>query len=583
MIEIISINILFFLTIYVVTQLDSKFTDDSAEHFHKFLFFMAYLSIFGTLSFFVSVYFKGFFDIFRLTALLILIIYISSQFFQVKIRSIFKSPSIIILYLQLTFLGIFFIWDGAEGYFKDATFRFFDGALDNFLPTMLAQYISAGSIPDPLVPGWQASDRPPLQTGIQLLILGMGPWSDQVNFGVSTSLQSLLIWAVYFLFRWLGLSGLQLLYSLTFVSLTGVVLQNYIFTWPKAIAGSMFLASIPTLYGLISDKSIQERKNTTSVIAGGVVVSGSLLAHGAQAFALIGFFALYLIFWIKMSGKAANFRTITFFFGAMSFLYIPWIVYQKLVNPPGDRLLKLHLAGEVGENSSSLTEILVHNYSNSTITEILANRLENVARSLTPFIDPKLGNLGTNGIYATSDHSRTVAWPIPLENVDARLWSISETNILISAISWILIPLILSGISKWRISAEEENKNFEVIGHNKSRFLLKLFVITWITWIALMYQGGEARIIHGPIILPLLILITFSYRFVRKLNSQGILLAFLLQLLVFSNIYARDPVSALMGYEFRPIGVVILIGGFLCLSLKMSIEYRRAGRSLLTK
>jgi hypothetical protein len=52
---------------------------------------------------------------------------------------------------------------------------------------------------------------------------------------------------------------------------------------------------------------------------------------------------------------------------------------------------------------------MVENYSELTMIEFLTGELENVARSVSPFIVPELGNLGINGFYVTSDHSRTVA------------------------------------------------------------------------------------------------------------------------------------------------------------------------------
>jgi len=61
-------------------------------------------------------------------------------------------------------------------------------------------------------------------------------------------------------------------------------------------------------------------------------------------------------------------------------LMAPWSAYQKLYDPPGDRLVKWHLAGVDGVNQQSRSSLqtILEAYQKLTVPEILNNKWENV-------------------------------------------------------------------------------------------------------------------------------------------------------------------------------------------------------------
>jgi len=61
-------------------------------------------------------------------------------------------------------------------------------------------------------------------------------------------------------------------------------------------------------------------------------------------------------------------------------LMAPWSAYQKFYNPPGDRLVKMHLAGlnDVDRQSRSSLQAILDSYQKLSPPEILNNKWENV-------------------------------------------------------------------------------------------------------------------------------------------------------------------------------------------------------------
>eukprot|EP01035_Chromulina_nebulosa_P043316 gene43316-58662_t len=59
-------------------------------------------------------------------------------------------------------------------------------------------------------------------------------------------------------------------------------------------------------------------------------------------------------------------------------LALPWLAYQRLYEPPGNRLLKWHLAGAVAPDTRSVTTAVIENYRAQGWTTTLATRAENL-------------------------------------------------------------------------------------------------------------------------------------------------------------------------------------------------------------
>jgi hypothetical protein len=97
------------------------------------------------------------------------------------------------------------------------------------------------------------------------------------------------------------------------------------------------------------------------------------LSHGTSAFALIGFAVAVVVFWAWPPLKAM-------IAGAAALLafYVPWMLYQTFIDPPGNRLLKWHLAGAVDVDPRPFGQTLREAYGALTWHDYVSNKMENV-------------------------------------------------------------------------------------------------------------------------------------------------------------------------------------------------------------
>ena len=119
----------------------------------------------------------------------------------------------------------------------------------------------------------------------------------------------------------------------TFVS--GFVILNSFYTWPKLLPVA-FLFVLPGY--LFTDRFSSVRADWRVGALVGAAAGFAMLCHGGSAFALLGI-ALTLLCLRRLSSLRFLLA------GALvaGFLYFPWMLYQKYYDPPGDRLLKMHL------------------------------------------------------------------------------------------------------------------------------------------------------------------------------------------------------------------------------------------------
>src|SRR5690606_32261928 len=99
----------------------------------------------------------------------------------------------------------------------------------------------------------------------------------------------------------------------------------------------------------------------------------AMLGHGSTAFVLIGMALSALLLW-----RWASWRLLAAAMAAFAVLYLPWMAYQKFADPPGDRLVKWHLAGVQEVDPRPLGEVLREAYASQTPATFLANKQANV-------------------------------------------------------------------------------------------------------------------------------------------------------------------------------------------------------------
>lgn len=275
-------------------------------------------------------------------------------------------------------------------------------APDHLIPFLFSDRLAAGASTSLVIGDWNGSDRPPLLAGFLLLNRGFaeiagGPTVSA--FGAGVVAQALWIPALYAFLRSIGVAKTQALFGILLAGATGASLVNSLYTWPKMLSAALVLCSGAVLFGAIRRPKTFGLNFSLAV----VLFALAMLAHGAAGFTLpfvvaIGLFVYRRQAWgsiVRWTGVAAGLGLLT---------YAPWIVYQRFVDPPGDRLLKWHLAGVIPpEDPRSFLEAFFDSYGKLSPTEWLSGRLANLGTALNPNPFSGIDCLCSDAIHARRD------------------------------------------------------------------------------------------------------------------------------------------------------------------------------------
>jgi hypothetical protein len=259
--------------------------------------------------------------------------------------------------------------------------------LDNELPEIFAVKLldDRASLRPYIVGDWQASDRPPLQTGMMLTGYPFAARANRALIGLLLAVAVNLTWIVglWSLLRAVGVAD-RLTGAVVFaVALAGTVFVNTVYAWPKLLAGSLVL---------VAAAAVLDRSAHPCVRVGlaGAAAALALLSHGAAAFGLA---AVLPVLWTQRRGL--KWRHVAAGAGVAAAVYAPWIGFQHFYAPPGDRLVKWHLAGtdiDRPDPGSPLRSI-VGAYREAGPGRVVAYRLSN-ARLLLGDPTPWLAHMG---------------------------------------------------------------------------------------------------------------------------------------------------------------------------------------------
>ncbi len=278
--------------------------------------------------------------------------------------------------VELIYLGLAFAQGGLSGQSDAATqsiaVRFWV-APDNKIPFIVANLLAAHhSLAGYLFGGWQTSDRPPLQSGLALLEYPLFGNRDLGYQVLATGLQMLWLPALWVLFQALGFSHRRIIVPVLITATTGAVFVNSIYVWPKMLAGALMLAALAALVS----RSPGDRRFGSILIASSASIL-AFLSHGSAAFTIIGLAPLIAI---------AVFRHRAWFEVGVAAvvglaLYLPWFVFQRLVDPPGDRLLYWQLAGLTSTSATRqpFLQALLDQYRAAGPVGVLLDKAGNIA------------------------------------------------------------------------------------------------------------------------------------------------------------------------------------------------------------
>jgi len=243
---------------------------------------------------------------------------------------------------------------------------------DNGIPYLFAEALKSGHIPK-LQAGWLSSDRPPLQTGLVLSEYTYTSQPREFDYTIiSVILQSLWILAAWLLLTAFNLNARAITLVVAVCLFSGFVFLNSFFVWPKLLAAAYILASLAIL---LTPKYVSLRHGRIAGILVGAMLALAMLSHGGSAFAILGIALTMAILRTRLPITSLLLIVAT---GAA--LYAPWMLYQKFCDPPGNRLLKMHLAGVDNVDPRPFSQTLIDAYRALTPKEILENKVANVRR-----------------------------------------------------------------------------------------------------------------------------------------------------------------------------------------------------------
>jgi hypothetical protein len=283
-----------------------------------------------------------------------------------------QTPGLLMLGVGFFYLGLLYLPALDKSADAQSSVRFTHPLPpDAVIPELFAERLAKGEPIRPFLGDWLSSDRPPLQTGFYLQVqTALAPLHSEpglVYQCLGTWLQLYWIPAVWLLGWRLGLGERRRAIVVGLIAMSGFALVNSVYVWPKLLAGGLgLITSI-----LLLDERTARRPLMVGLAA--VIAAWAWLAHGGVAFSFLAV-ALMLVL------RPATWRRWSFgLLGAVLFLtcITPWIIYQKTIDPPGNRLLKWHLAGVIAPDQRGVGESLRDAYATLTTDAWLKAKAKN--------------------------------------------------------------------------------------------------------------------------------------------------------------------------------------------------------------
>jgi hypothetical protein len=271
----------------------------------------------------------------------------------------------------VVFLG--FLHGGVDNAIPMSALRF-SGQLpsDNDIPRYFTEWFATHGHQNPppvYPPDWLMSDRPPLQVGYVLSQRGFMPTERVLHYEIlCVGVQSLWIvgmWAVLLAARLRPLTrGLAMVAAM----FSDVAILHGFFVWPKLIAAAFLLAALAIVLSPAWDRDRRDLRVGALI---GALLALALLAHGSSVFGVIPL--VLLAAWRGLPG----WRWLGVAALALLALIVPWTAYQHYADPPGNRLLKWQLGGDLSLDSKGTLEAIEDGYSEAGLDGTIDNKVDN--------------------------------------------------------------------------------------------------------------------------------------------------------------------------------------------------------------
>jgi hypothetical protein len=271
----------------------------------------------------------------------------------------------------VVFLG--FLHGGTDDAIPMSALRF-SGQLpsDNDIPRYFTEWFASHGHqnPPPLYPpDWLMSDRPPLQVGYALAQRGFLSTERALHYEIlCVGVQGLWIvgmWAVLVAARLRPLTrGLAMVAAM----FSDIAILHGFFVWPKLIAAAFLLAALAIV---LSPAWSRDRRDLRVGALIGALLALAMLSHGSSIFGVIPLALLALwrgvpsVRWLAVAAVA------------LLALMLPWTAYQHYADPPGNRLLKWQLGGDITLDSKGTLEAIEDGYEEAGWAGTVDNKVDN--------------------------------------------------------------------------------------------------------------------------------------------------------------------------------------------------------------
>ncbi len=294
---------------------------------------------------------------------------------------------------------------------------------DNEIPRIFAERLYIGMSPKGPGGDWLSSDRPPLQTGLALLAMpALRAAGVDIDIACATAgvwFQLLWIPALWCFLRWLGLTEHEAHAGTALAGFTGFLLFNTIFTWPKLGGAAFVLLAFCTFFGKAANTpDLAERRRRFAI--GGALAGFGALAHGGVMFSLLALAPLALV---QLRARWTGWLCAGV---AFAVLMAPWLAYQRLYEPPGNRLVKWHIGGVIPPDTRSVSEALRDSYHELGWAKAWETRQQNFAMLLRGDWKNALSPAPTG-----ASERRIQEWAYPLRAVGG--WALA-----LGALAWLV-------------------------------------------------------------------------------------------------------------------------------------------------
>jgi hypothetical protein len=219
----------------------------------------------------------------------------------------------------------------------------------------------------PIYPGeWMFSDRPPLQVGYALYQRPFHTDLTGLDYEVlGVVLQQLWIVGLWAVLEAVGCSRRTKGLAMIAVLVSGLAIVNGFFVWPKMLPAAYLLAVAALVLSPLWD-DLRRSLPAAALIA--ALCGLAMMGHGASVFGVIP-----LVIVAAWRGLP-SWRWIGVAVLAGIVVMAPWSAYQKWGDPPGDRLTKWTLAGDIEVDSMSVGEAIRKAYAEAGFDGTVRNK-----------------------------------------------------------------------------------------------------------------------------------------------------------------------------------------------------------------